>query len=373
MTDQPIHVIDLQAQRRHLASKIEAGIAGVMQHGRFVLGPEVEELERRLDAWTGAKTVCCANGTDALLLGLWALGVGVGDAVITPSFSFAATAGMVVRMGATPIFVDVEEGTYNISLASLEKGVALARRSGLRLKGIIAVDLFGLPPDYAAMGKLAAREGIFLMADSAQSFGGRRGNEAVGSLAEITSTSFYPTKPLACYGDGGAVFARDPKLAEKVRILARHGETGGKYNHAMVGMNSRLDSMQAAILLVKLDVLAEELTRREVLATRYDAALKGKLPIPSRVSGAQSAWAHYTVRVKDRPRFIEALAKEGVMTAVHYPKPLHHQPAFMSFPTVPGGCPISERLAAEVVSLPLHPYLSDAQQDKVIGVVLKNI
>ena len=371
MTLPAIQVIDIQAQRRHLAAKIDAGIKTVLEHGRFVLGPEVQELEQRLDAWTGAHTVTVANGTDALALALWAFDVGVGDAVLIPSFSFAATAGSVAHSGATPVFVDVSEKTYNICPDSLERALAWVRGTGLRARGIIAVDLFGLPADYARLNKIAQREGLFVLSDAAQAFGGRQGNQSVGNIAEITSTSFYPTKPLSCYGDGGAVFARDPKVADKVRCLASHGQAGAKYNHAIVGTNSRLDSLQAAILLVKLEVLGEELKRRDAIAALYDKAFNGKITIPHRIAGSQSAWAHYTIRHKDRDAFGARLAGVGVMTAIHYPKSLHHQPAFARFPTLPGGCPVSEKMAAEVISLPLHPYMDEEQIQRVIEAVLK--
>jgi dTDP-4-amino-4,6-dideoxygalactose transaminase len=369
----PVPVIDLQAQRAHLEPGMTQAVQRVLEHGRFVLGPEVAELEAQLAAWSGAHCVTCGNGTDALELALWSLGVGTGDAVILPAFTFAATAEAVIRRGATPVFADVAEASCNLDPASAAAALAFARRAGLRPRAVIAVDLYGLPADYAALTEVADAEGATVIADAAQSFGARQGNRPVGSLAPLGATSFYPSKPLGCYGDGGAVFAADAETAQRLRLLARHGQGPGRYNHVSLGMNSRLDTIQAAVLLRKLAVLAEELPRREARARRYDAALEGHVTLPPRAEGSSSAWACYTLRHPERDRLARALEAVGVQTAVHYPRPLNRQPAFAGRPTVPGGVPVSERLAAEVLSLPLCAYLSEAAQERVIAGVLAAI
>ncbi len=366
----PVPVIDLQAQRARLEPGMSEAVLRVLAHGRFVLGPEVEALERQLGDWSGAHCITCGNGTDALELALWSLDVGVGDAVVMPAFTFAATAEAAVKRGATPVFADVDEASFNLSAESCARALDFARRAGLRPKAVIAVDLFGLPADYAALAPLAASYDATVIADAAQSFGATLDNQPVGRLAPLSATSFYPSKPLGCYGDGGAVFATDEGVAKKIRLLARHGQGPGRYNHVTLGMNSRLDSMQAAVLLQKLSVLAEELPKREAVAKRYDAALKGRVELPPRAANAASAWACYTIRHPDRDRLGEALGQAGIGTAVHYPRPVNRQPAFVGQPVVPGGVPVSERLAAEVLSLPLCAYLSQRAQDRVIEAVL---
>jgi len=366
----PVPVIDLQAQRARLEPGMTEALLGVLAHGRFVQGPEVALLEERLADWSGAHCVTCGNGTDALELALWSLGVGIGDAVILPAFTFAATAEAVVKRGGTPVFADVAEASCNLDPASAAAALAFARRAGLRPRAVIAVDLYGLPADYAALTAVAAAEGATVIADAAQSFGATQGNRPVGSLAPLSATSFYPSKPLGCYGDGGAVFAGDAATADRLRLLARHGQGPGRYNHLSLGMNSRLDSLQAAVLLCKLSVLAEELPAREARAARYDAALAGHVTLPPRAAGSSSAWACYTIRHPERDRLARVLGQAGISTAVHYPRPLNCQPAFAGQPSVPGGVPVSERLAAEVLSLPLCAYLSEAAQERVIAQLL---
>ncbi len=366
-------MIDLQAQRARLEPGISEAILRVLAHGRFVLGPEVEALEQQLGDWSGAHCITCGNGTDALELALWALDVGIGDAVIMPAFTFAATAEAAVKRGATPIFADVEAEGFNLSPASVEAALAFAKRSSLKPKAVIAVDLFGLPCDYAALAPIAGAYGATVIADAAQSFGATQDNQPVGRLAPLSATSFYPSKPLGCYGDGGAVFATDAALAARLRLLARHGQGPGRYNHVTLGMNSRLDSMQAAVLLAKLTVLAAELPARDARARRYDEAFRGLLPLPPRPANATSAWACYTIRHPERDRLASRLAAAGIQTAVHYPRPLNQQPAFAGRPVVPGGVPVSERLAAEVLSLPICAYLGEAAQERVIAQVLDAI
>jgi dTDP-4-amino-4,6-dideoxygalactose transaminase len=365
-------MVDLQAQRRRLEPALSDSLARVLEHGRFVLGPEVEELELRLADLTGASCVTCGNGTDALELLLWAQGIGAGDAVVLPAFTFAASAEAVVRRGATPVFADVDEASFNLSAAGAQAALEWTERSGLRARALIAVDLFGWPADYAALSALADERGLALIADAAQSLGATLGNRPVGALAPVTATSFYPSKPLGCYGDGGAVFALDPALAERLRLLARHGQGPGRYNHVSLGANSRLDTLQAAILLAKLSIFEDELQRRDSVARRYDEGLAGAVALPARQPGATPAWAQYTLRHPERDRLAQALGEAGIGTAVHYPKPVNLQPAYRAYPA-PGGVPVSCRLAESVLSLPLCPYLVPAAQDRVIAAIRANV
>jgi len=364
----PIPMIDLQAQRRRLEPGLGEALARVLAHGRFVLGPEVEELELRLGDLTGASCVTCGNGTDALELALWSEGIGAGDAVVLPAFTFAATAEAVVRRGATPVFADVDAITWNLDPESAAVALRWVRRSGLRARALIAVDLFGWPADYGALAALAETEGATLIADAAQSMGAALGNRPVGALAPMTATSFYPSKPLGCYGDGGAVFALDPARAERLRLLARHGQGPGRYNHVTLGGNSRLDTLQAAILLAKLSIFEDELAERDAVARRYDAGLAGVVTLPARPPGAAPAWAQYTLCHPERDRLAKALADEGVATAVHYPKPVNQLAPFRACPA-PGGVPVAARLAETVLSLPFCPYLAPDAQERVIAAV----
>ena len=367
----PIPMVDLQAQRRRLEPALSESLARVLAHGRFVLGPEVEELELRLADLTGASCVTCGNGTDALELLLWALGIGPGDAVVLPAFTFAAAAEAVVRRGATPVFADVEEASCNLSAPSARQALAWINRSALRARALIAVDLYGWPADYTGLAAVAEERGLALVADAAQSLGATLGNRPVGALAPVTATSFYPSKPLGCYGDGGAVFALDPAMAERVRLLARHGQGPGRYNHVSLGANSRLDTLQAAVLLAKLSVFEEELARRDQVARRYDTGLAGAVTLPLRPAGATPAWAQYTIRHPERERLARSLAEAGIASAVHYPRPVNLQPAYRACPS-PDGVPVSRRLAETVLSLPLCPYLAPEAQDRVIAAIRAN-
>ncbi|HKY95375.1 MAG TPA: DegT/DnrJ/EryC1/StrS family aminotransferase, partial [Kiloniellales bacterium] len=341
-------MVDLQAQRRRLEPGLGEAMARVLAHGRFVLGPEVEELELRLGDLTGASCVTCGNGTDALELALWAEAIGAGDAVVLPAFTFAATAEAVVRRGATPVFADVDDVTWNLDPASARRALEWAGRSGLRTRALIAVDLFGWPADYPRLAALAEEREVTLIADAAQSLGAALGNRPVGALAPLTATSFYPSKPLGCYGDGGAIFALDPAKTERLRLLARHGQGPGRYNHLSLGANSRLDTLQAAILLAKLAVFEPELAERDAVARRYDAGLAGIVELPARPAGALPAWAQYTIRHPERDRLAKALSEAGIATAVHYPKPVNLHPPYRSYPA-PDGVPVSRRLADSVL------------------------
>jgi dTDP-4-amino-4,6-dideoxygalactose transaminase len=365
----PIPFIDVAAQRRRLGRSVDEAIARVLGHCQFILGPEVRALEVKLAEFCGARhVVSCASGTDALVLVLMAQGIGPGDAVICPSFTFTATAEVVVLVGATPVFADVEQASFNLDPASLKLACAAAREAGLRPKAVIPVDLFGQPADYDRIMPVAEAEGLFVLDDAAQAFGATYKNRRVGALAPATATSFFPAKPLGCYGDGGAVITEDEELAQVLRSLRVHGEGGGKYDCVRVGINGRLDTLQAAVLMEKLRIFPEEILTRERVARRYSAGLADVATIPRLASGSSSVWAQYTIRLASgrRDGLAAALKAQGIPTAIHYPVPLHRQQPYQRFPLALGGAPVSERLAEEVISLPMHAYLDESTQDRII-------
>jgi dTDP-4-amino-4,6-dideoxygalactose transaminase len=369
-TTPPIAFIDLAAQRRRLGSRIDEAITRVIAHGQYILGPEVTELEKKLAEFSGAKhAITCANGTDAIHLVLMSLGIGPGDGVFVPGFTFVATAEVVGLVGASPVFVDVDRDTFSMSIESLATAIPEAKRRGLKPKAVIAVDLYGQPADYAAIHRIAAEHGLAVIADGAQSFGGAFEGKRVGTLSAYTTTSFYPAKPLGCYGDGGAIFTNDDEGAELLKSLRFHGKGDHQYNNVRIGMNSRLDTIQAAILLPKLEILAEEVEARQAVALRYSKALEGVTKVPCIRKGAQSAWAQYTIIADDRDAMVAACKAAGVPTAIHYPIPLHMQFGYKSYPRAPGGLPNAEWLASRVVSLPMHPYLDVPTQDRIIATV----
>jgi dTDP-4-amino-4,6-dideoxygalactose transaminase len=369
--DAPIEFIDLGAQRRRLGRRIDEAILRVVDHGKYIMGPEVAVFEQELAAFCGAKHVLsCANGTDALGLALMAKGVKPGQAVLVPSFTFAATAEVVAWFDAVPVFVDVLEHTFNMDPVSLEAGIATAKRLGLEPAGIIPVDLFGLPAGYDEILAIAAADGLWVICDAAQSFGAVYKGRNVGTLGDITATSFFPAKPLGCYGDGGAVFTDDDDIAAVLKSLRVHGQGGDKYDNVRIGMNARLDTIQAAVLSEKLRVFAEELEARNQVAARYEDSLEEAVTVPTIPLGATSVWAQYTVRLpngRDRDAVAAALKASGVPTAVYYAKPLHGQTAYRHYPTAGNGLPVSDRLASEVLSLPMHPYLDDGTQDHIVA------
>lgn len=367
---EPIAFIDLKSQRKRLGQRIDAAVARVLDHGAYILGPEVDELEKRLAAFAGAKhCVSCANGTDALALALMAWGVKPGDAVFVPAMTFVATAEAVAWLGATPVFVDVLADTFNLDPASLDAAIPAAVKAGLKPRAVIPVDLYGQPADYGAIGEVAKRHGINVLADAAQSFGATLKGRRVGALAPMTATSFYPAKPLGCYGDGGAVFTDDAALAEALRSLRVHGQGRDKFESVRIGVNGRLDTIQAAILLEKHAIFPDEIVARDEIAARYTAALAGVAQTPRLIPGATSVWAQYTLVTPDRDRLRAGCREAGVPTVIYYPIALSRQPAYKHFPTAPGGVPVAERLSREVVSLPMHPYLDAASQDRVIAAV----
>jgi dTDP-4-amino-4,6-dideoxygalactose transaminase len=369
-TNTPIAFIDLAAQRRRLGNRLEDAVKKVLASGQYVLGPEVAELERRLAEFCGAKhAITCANGSDAIQLVLMALGIGAGDAVFVPAFTFVATAEMVAVTGATPVFVDVDRDSFNMSATSLATAIPDAQRRGLKPKAIIAVDLFGQPADYAALQKVADANGLELIADAAQGFGAADGGRRVGALTKYTTTSFYPAKPLGCYGDGGAIFTEDDRVAELLLSLRFHGKGTHPYDNVRIGLNSRLDTVQAAILIPKLEIFAEEIAARQCVAERYDAGLSDLASTPRIRSGVQSAWAQYTLVVENRDLLAAACKAGGVPTAIHYPMPLHKQAGYAHYPAAPSGLAMSEWLSAHVISLPMHPYLEAETQDRIIATI----
>jgi dTDP-4-amino-4,6-dideoxygalactose transaminase len=362
--------IDLAAQRQKIGDRIERAIAGVLKHGQFVLGPEVAELERQLAEFCGAKhAITCANGTDALRLVLLAEGIGPGDAVFVPAFTFVATAEVVVLAGATPVFVDVRRDSFNLDADSLKAAIGEARSLGLRPRCVVPVDLFGQPADYRAVRRIAEANDLLVLADAAQSFGASLHGHDVGTLADYTATSFYPSKPLGCYGDGGAIFTNDDAKAKLLTALRCHGRHPDGSECGQVGLNSRLDTFQAAILIEKLAVFPQEIIARQKSAERYAEGLRAMVQGPNMMAGASSVWAQYTVVTQRRDELAKACREAGVPTVIHYGSPLHALPAYRQFPVAPGGLPQSEWLAEHVISLPMHAYLADEAQDLVIRTV----
>jgi UDP-2-acetamido-2-deoxy-ribo-hexuluronate aminotransferase len=372
---EPIAFIDLQAQRKRLGEPLERAILSAVESGQWILGPQVAELESELARFARVKhAIACANGTDALLLILRAWGVGPGDGVFVPSFTFAATAEVVALAGATPVFVDVLEDTFNIDPVSLEAALAMVQSTGrLAPKAVIAVDLFGQPADYRTIEPLTRREGLKLLADTAQAFGATLDGAHTAATGDAAATSFFPAKPLGCYGDGGACFTHDDALAEILRSLRMHGQGTDRYEHARIGTNSRLDTIQAAILIEKLKIFSEEIAARERIARRYGALLSvsNRIGVPRVIAGAQSVWAQYTIEVQDRARVQAALKDEGIPTAIYYPIPLGCQRAYAHCPSV--ATPVSDRISQRVLSLPMHPYLDEVTQDRIVTAVLKAV
>jgi dTDP-4-amino-4,6-dideoxygalactose transaminase len=368
----PIPFIDLTAQRRRLGPRIDAAIARVVDQCQFIMGPEVARLETELAAFCGARhALSCASGTDALFLVLLAKGIGPGDAVICPSFTFCATAEVVALVGATPVFADVEAATFNLDPASLRQAVATAKQRGLKPKAIIPVDLFGLPADHDAIAAIARAEQLFVLDDACQAFGAAYKERRLGALSDATAVSFFPAKPLGCYGDGGAIFTDNDGLAEIIRSLRVHGQGSDKYDNVRIGITGRLDSVQAAVLLEKLTIFTDEIDARQEVAQRYAQGLADVANVPQVPDGYLSVWAQYTIRVAPNRRdsLATSLKQSGIPTAIYYPIPLHRQVAYRHYPVADGGLPVSEQLAAEVISLPMHPYLDAATQDRIIDAV----
>ena len=372
----PIPFIDVAAQRRRLGGRIDAAVARVLDHCQFVLGPEVRELEADLAAFCGARhAVTCASGTDALLMVLMAKGIGPGDAVICPSFTFCATAEAVALIGATPVFADVDAATFNIAPDSAARAVAAARAAGLNPRMIIPVDLFGQPADFASINALAAAEALFVLDDAAQAFGATVGNRKAGTLADAAATSFFPAKPLGCYGDGGAVFTDDDDMRDILVSLRTHGQGADRYDNVRIGLTARLDTIQAAVLIEKLKIFPEEIAERNRIARRYSQHLADVASVPTVPAHMTSVWAQYTIRVNagSRDAFAATLKAQGIPTAIYYPKPLHRLEAYRHFPADPCGLPVCDLMAAEVISLPMHAYLDETTQDRIIAAVRRAV
>lgn len=358
-----IDFIDLKAQQNRIKDKIDAGIQNVLTHGQYILGPEVIELEEKLAAYVGAKhCITCANGTDALQIAQMAFGIGAGDEVITPGFTYIATAETVALLGAKPVYVDVNPRTYNLDVEKLEAAITP------RTKAIIPVSLYGQCADFDAINSIAEKYGIPVIEDAAQSFGATYKGRKSCNLSTVACTSFFPSKPLGCYGDGGAIFTNDDELAKVIRQIARHGQDK-RYHHIRVGVNSRLDTLQAAILLPKLEILDDEMQARQKVAEIYNQLFSqaGINTIPFVESYNTSAWAQYTIQIDNRAEVQEKLKAQGIPTAVHYPIPLNKQPAVADSEI---HLPIGDAIAEKVMSLPMHPYLSE-QEQKVIVKSLK--
>jgi dTDP-4-amino-4,6-dideoxygalactose transaminase len=368
---QPIAAfIDLAAQRERLGNRVEQAISAVLSHGQYILGPEVDELERELASFCGARhCITCANGTDALILALMAEGIGPGDAVFVPAFTFVATVEVAVLCGATPVFVDVHPDTFNLDAVSLEAAIGEAGRRELKPRCVIPVDLYGQPANYKAIGEIAKAHDLLMIADAAQSFGASLDGHKVGTLASYTATSFYPSKPLGGYGDGGAVFTDDDARAARLRSLRNHGKGPDRPDTEHVGLNSRLDSIQAAILLEKLRLFPDEIVARQERADRYNEALAAVVKVPELMPGASSVWAQYTILTERRDEVAKSCRDAGIPTAIHYASALNGLAPYRQFPTAPGGLPQAEFLAERVISLPMHAYLSEDAQALIVATI----
>jgi dTDP-4-amino-4,6-dideoxygalactose transaminase len=361
-----IAFIDLARQRDRIRNGLDAAISRVLDHGEYIMGPEVLELERKLEAFCGARhAMTCASGTDALILALLAMRLRPGDAVVIPSFTFCATAEPVILLGGIPIFADVVENTFNMDPESLKAAILTARKHGLPLRGVITVDLFGQPCEYAAIECIARDNNLWLICDAAQAFGATYRNHKIGTIGDITSTSFFPAKPLGCYGDGGALFTANDDTADLVRSLRAHGQGNNKYDNVRIGINGRLDTIQAAILLEKLTIFAEEIGARNRVAAWYDGLLPVDFARPALIEDVTSVWAQYTVRTSRRDDWLAFLRDHGVPAAVYYPRPLHRQTAYAGYPIAGDHLATAEQLARTVLSLPMHPYLTAEEQSRI--------
>ncbi len=369
----PVPFIDLVAQRQRLGASIDDAVTRVLNHCQFINGPEVTKLEAELAKYCGAKhVISCASGTDALMMVLMAKEIGPGDAVLCPSFTFCATGEAVALVGASPVFVEVDEVTFNISAESVKRGVIAAKAAGLKPRAIIPVDLFGQPADLDAINAIAEAEGMFVLEDAAQAFGATYKGKRIGTSALATTTSFFPAKPLGCFGDGGAIFTDNDELADTLRSIRIHGQGSDKYDNVRLGITGRLDTIQAAVLLEKLKIFDDEIVARNKVADRYARSLGNLVTVPRVSEGNTSIWACYVIRLPkgtDRDAFANALKAQGVPTAIYYAKSMHVQTAYKDYPVVDGGLPVCEALSADVISLPVHAYLDEAAQDRVIQAV----
>ena len=368
----PTQFIDIAAQQKLIRPQLELAISRVLDHGEYIMGPEVKEFEAKLQEFTGARhAITCANGTDALILVLMAWGIGPGDAVFVPSFTYVATAEAPAQLRATPFFVDVCELNFNIDPESFKQAIIDSRALGLNPAAVIAVDLFGQPADIDTIMEIARAENIKVLVDGAQSFGGSSKGRRVGSMGDATTTSFFPAKPLGCYGDGGAIFTQNDKDAALIRSMSLHGKGSHKYEHVNIGLNSRLDTIQAAILIEKLKIFPKELVAREEVAKRYESLLKGQVVVPSGKESVNSAWAQYTIQARNRDLLQANLKSANIPSVIYYPIPLSRQDAYRQYPAVTSGLAISNTLSEFVLSLPMHPYLELNAVDKIATKLLE--
>jgi UDP-2-acetamido-2-deoxy-ribo-hexuluronate aminotransferase len=381
-----IPFIDLKTQFKHLEKEIQAAINGVLEHGKFILGPEINELEERLADFAGVKhVISCASGTDALLMPLMAQDVGPGDLVFTTPFTFIATAEVISLLGATPVFVDIDSRTFNIDPDKLKLAIEAVKKQDSTVyplpknisaaaspKVLIPVDLFGLPADYDPIMEIAEKENLFVLEDAAQGFGGTYKGIKAGGLGHAGATSFFPAKPLGCYGDGGAIFTNDDELHEKLISIRVHGQGKDKYNNIRTGLNARLDTIQAAILIQKLKIFPQELTARQIISQKYTQALADlhqEIITPTVPSGYSSSWAQYSLLTDKREAIMQELNKEGIPTAIYYPIPLHLQAAYSYLKYQTGDFPISESVSKRIFSLPMHPYLEHELIDRIAAII----
>lgn len=361
--------IDLKTQYKRIKPSVQKRINIVLDHGRFILGPEIAELEKALASFAGVQhCVTCASGTDALLMPLMAKGIGPGDAVFTSPFTFIATAEVIALLGATPVFVDIDEKTWNISPAKLGDAIASCPKH-LKARAVIPVDIFGLPADYAAINTIAKNNGLFVVEDAAQSFGASYKGKRTCSLAPITATSFFPAKPLGCYGDGGMIFTDSKDMCEQLLSIRVHGQGADKYTNVRVGINGRMDSLQAAVLLAKMTIFPEEIELRQKVASHYDRLLAGKVSVPRILKENISAWAQYSLLHPRRDDLIKKLREGGIPTAIYYPIPLHLQEAFVDLGYRKNDFPVAEKVAGEIFSLPMHPYLEKEAQEIICQII----
>ena len=370
-----IAFIDLAQQQRNIFPALEQAVFKVFSHGKYIMGPEIQELESRLKEFAGVKhVVTCSSGTDALLMGLMAYDIGPGDAVFTTAFTFIATAEVISILGATPVFVDIDQHTFNIDPIKLEEAVQKVEQEGkLTARGVIPVDLFGLPADYGAIGVIAEKYSLFVLEDAAQGLGGVYKGKKAGTLGHAAAVSFFPAKPLGCYGDGGALFTDDDELAEKFNSLRFHGKGSEKYDNVRIGVNARLDTLQAAILLPKLAVFPEELVARQQVADRYEKGLKDLVETPKVPKTSTSAWAQYSILSDNRNGIQTGLKKMGIPSGIYYPRPLHLQTAFRHLGYKEGDFPVAEMASNRVLSLPVHHFLKVMDIDKVIQCIRKSL
>lgn len=363
----PTQFIDFAAQQKLIRPQLDLAISRVLDHGQYIMGPEVKELEGQLLEFTGARhALTCANGTDALTLVLMAWGIGPGDAVFVPSFTYVATAEAPAQLGATPFFVDVCEDTFNIDPQSFKQAIIDSRELGLKPAAVIAVDLFGQPADVDTIAEIAHAESIKVLVDGAQSFGATSKGRRVGSMGDATTTSFFPAKPFGCYGDGGAVFTSCDEDAEIINSIRLHGKGSQKYDNVRIGLNSRLDTLQAAILIEKLKLFPGELSKRSSVAQNYSNLLSDAFAVPILSHGNTSAWAQYTLKLDNREVVQNKLKAAGIPSVVYYPIPLSKQLGYQHYPQVSRGVGVSEGLSEKVLSLPMHPYLSGTTQRRVV-------